>query len=65
MPPVDHIKNYEVDPYTIQVLPEAQDRYDEEGNFKSWWARIPEMKENALMTGYEPIMAAKKKRQDK
>lgn len=65
MPPVDHIKQYEVDPYTLQVLPGAEDRYDEDGNFKSWWARIPEMKEEKLKTGYEPIIAKKQKQQEK
>ena len=44
MPPVDQIKQRQVDPYTIQVLPGAEnaDRYDAEGNFKSWWANLPE-----------------------
>ena len=40
MPPVDQIKKRQVDPYTIKA--ENEERYDAEGNFKSWWADMPE-----------------------
>jgi len=41
------------------VLPDADKRLDNEGNFKSWWARIPAEKQEKLKTGYEPILAKK------
>ena len=60
MPPVEKIKQHKVDPYTIKA--EDEDRYDANGNFKSYWADIPDKHKKqkhklSFVTGYEPLMA--------
>ena len=67
MPPVDHIKKLEVDPYTLQIAPEAQeepiiDSQEEKKPYVSWWARKPDkLGQGNLKTGYEPIIEERKK----
>ena len=67
MPPVDHIKKLEVDPYTLQIADEAQeepiiDSQEDKKPYVSWWARKPDkLGQGNLKTGYEPIIEERKK----
>ena len=73
MPPVDHIKRFAVDPYTLQIEsePEKQTSVEREESASpkaepvkvkesAWKIRKPEKQnQGRLKTGYEPIIAAK------
>lgn len=65
MPPVEYIKNLEVDPYTLQVQKTGESDDEKEGdlarNNKSAWKIRKPVKPNQsnLLTGYEQIITRK------
>ena len=66
MPPVEHIKKFEVDPYTLQIENVAGYSLEESERPKEkWWARLPEKPhQGKLKTGYEPIIEERKRQKE-